>query len=109
MKTQAVKKPKKEKGVSLSYAKKNMKWAVIPLSKLPDDTLVIGIQQYPSKDFAKFHLVKEVIVPVFRDVVEAKDVLAKYIITFPSDGDMNDETIKRNIIKAMEEYANQYK
>lgn len=109
MKTQAVKKPKKEKCISLSYAKKNMKWAVIPLGKLPDDQPVIGIQQYPSKSFAKFHLVTEVIVPVFRDVVEAKDILAKYIITFPSDSDMNDEAIKHNVIKAMEEYANQYK
>ena len=34
-----------------------------------------------------------------------KEILNKRIITFPSDEEMSSVSIKRNVIKAMEEYA----
>ena len=34
---------KEQKGVSLKDAKKNYKWKIIPLDKLPEDAPVIGI------------------------------------------------------------------
>lgn len=34
----------------------------------------------------------------------AKEILAKRISVFPSEGDMTDEAIKQNVYAAMEEY-----
>jgi hypothetical protein len=56
---------KKKEGVSLKEAMKNYNWRVIPLKELPDDSPVIGITQYPTKAFAEFNLVENVVVPVF--------------------------------------------
>ena len=36
----------------------------------------------------------------------AEEILAKRIVVFPSDENMSDEAIKRNVIAAMKEYGN---
>ena len=38
----------------------------------------------------------------------AEEILTKRIITFPSDENMDDEGIRRNVLSAMEEYASQF-
>lgn len=62
----------KSKKVSVKDAKNNLKWAVIPIDKLPDNMPVIGIVQYVTKEAAKFALVEEVIVPVFEETPETQ-------------------------------------
>ena len=54
--------------VSTEDAKKKYKWAIIPIDKLPDDYPVIAIQEFASKGLAEFHLVEEVIVPLFEEL-----------------------------------------
>lgn len=55
---------KHTKGLSLKDARKQNRWAIIPLSKLPDDIPVLAVSQMHSKSFADFHLVKEVLIPL---------------------------------------------
>ena len=65
------------KGVSLEEAKKNNKWGIIPLSKLPDNCPVIGINRYPNKAMAEFQLVEEVIVPWPDESAKDKERIAE--------------------------------
>ena len=40
------------------------------------------------------------------NIPTAEEILAKRIVVFPSDENMSDEAIKRNVIAAMKEYGN---
>lgn len=68
----------KEESISLEDAKKNYNWRVIPLSKLPEDSPVLGISHYVDKSMAEFHLCEEVIFPV--DPIINHDQLAEKLV-----------------------------
>ena len=61
---------KSKKGLTFEQVKKDYFWKVIPIDKLPDNTPVVAIQFFASKDLAKFHLIEDVIIPVPKSLIK---------------------------------------
>jgi hypothetical protein len=79
-----------EKGMSMDEARKRNMWSIIPISKLPDNSPVLAITQYPSKGLAEFHLAEECIVPAILtpsgDVQERAKEYVEKVLKWPVDG-----------------------